>query len=280
MLPVRKQAHLDSDAADTADAPAAGARLGPARQREPPVLRSETGCDTMNATSARPGDAAVPRAPAPFARDQMIRILIADDHAIVRAGLRQFIADQIDMQVTGEAATGDQAIALVRKQDFDLVLLDISMPDKNGIDTLKAIKQIKPELPVLILSGHAEEQYAVNLLRAGASGYLNKETASTQLVGAVRTAVQGRKYVSPALAQVLADGVSSGGDEPLHAQLSQREFQIFCKLAAGQSVSQIAEELHLSVKTVSTYRTRVLEKMGMKSNADLTYYAVKNGLID
>lgn len=215
-----------------------------------------------------------------FARDQMIRILIADDHAIVRAGLRQFIADQIDMEVTGEAATGDEAIALVRSEEFDIVLLDISMPDKNGIDTLRAIKQIRPELPVLILSGHAEEQYAVNLLRAGASGYVNKEAASTQLVGAARTVVQGRKYVSPTLAQVLAEGVAGGTDEPLHAQLSQREFQIFRKLAGGQAVSQIADELHLSVKTVSTYRTRVLEKMGMRSNADLTYYAVKNGLIN
>jgi two-component system invasion response regulator UvrY len=215
-----------------------------------------------------------------FTPGQMIRILIADDHAIVRAGLKQFIADQLDMEVAGEAATGAETIALVRTQEFDIVLLDISMPDKNGIDTLKTIKHVKPELPVLILSAHAEEQYAVNLLRAGASGYINKETASTQLVGAVRTAVQGRKYVSPTLAQVLAEGISGNGDEPLHGSLSQREFQIFCKLAGGQAVSQIAEELHLSVKTVSTYRTRVLEKMGMKSNADLTYYAVKNGLID
>lgn len=218
--------------------------------------------------------------PRPFTPGQMIRILIADDHAIVRAGLKQFIADQLDMEVAGEAATGAETIALVRTQEFDVVLLDISMPDKNGIDTLKTIKHIKPELPVLILSAHAEQQYAVNLLRAGASGYINKETASTQLVGAVRTAVQGRKYVSPTLAQVLAEGISGHGDEPLHGSLSQREFQIFCKLAGGQAVSQIAEELHLSVKTVSTYRTRVLEKMGMKSNADLTYYAVKNGLID
>jgi two-component system, NarL family, invasion response regulator UvrY len=218
--------------------------------------------------------------PRPFTPGQMIRILIADDHAIVRAGLKQFIADQLDMEVAGEAATGAETIALVRTQEFDIVLLDISMPDKNGIDTLKSIKHIKPELPVLILSAHAEEQYAVNLLRAGASGYINKETASTQLVGAVRTAVQGRKYVSPTLAQVLAEGISGNGDEPLHGSLSQREFQIFCKLAGGQAVSQIADELHLSVKTVSTYRTRVLEKMGMKSNADLTYYAVKNGLID
>jgi DNA-binding NarL/FixJ family response regulator len=210
----------------------------------------------------------------------MIRILIADDHAIVRAGLRQFISDQPDMEVAGEAATGSEAIALVRAGEFDVVLLDISMPDKNGIDTLKTLRQLRPELPVLMLSGYAEDQYAVNLLRAGAAGYLNKEAASTQLVGAVRTVIRGRKFVSPALAQILADGVTGDADRPLHGELSQREFQIFCKLAAGAAVSKIADELHLSVKTVSTYRTRVLEKMGMKSNADLTYYAIKNGLID
>jgi len=210
----------------------------------------------------------------------MIRILIADDHAIVRAGLKQFIADQPDMQVAGEAATGSEAIQLVRASEFDVVLLDISMPDKNGIDTLKTLRHVKPELPVLMLSAYAEDQYAVNLLRAGASGYLNKEAASTQLVGAIRTVVQGRKYVSPSLAQILADGVSGDAEKPLHAELSQREFQIFCKLAAGAAVSKIADELNLSVKTVSTYRTRILEKMAMKSNADLTYYAIKNGLIE
>ena len=154
------------------------------------------------------------------------------------------------------------------------------MPDKNGIDTLKTLKHVKPELPVLMLSAYAEDQYAVNLLRAGAAGYLNKEAASTQLVGAIRTVVHGRKYVSPSLAQILADGVSGDADRPLHAELSQREFQIFCKLAAGAAVSKIADELNPSVKTVSTYRTRILEKMAMKSNADLTYYAIKNGLIE
>ncbi len=210
----------------------------------------------------------------------MIRILIADDHAIVRAGLRQFIADQPDMQITGEAATGNEVIALVRAAEFDVVLLDISMPDKSGIDTLKLLKQLRPELPVLMLSGFSEDQYAVNLLRAGASGYVNKEAASTQLVGAVRTVILGRKFVSPGLAQILANGVSGDADRPLHGELSQREFQIFCKLSGGVAVSKIAEELHLSVKTVSTYRARVLEKMGMKSNADLTYYAIKNGLIN
>jgi len=210
----------------------------------------------------------------------MIRILIADDHAIVRAGLRQFIADQVDMEVAAEAASGAEAVAAVRAGDFDVILLDISMPDKNGIDTLKMLRHIKPDLPVLMLSAYAEDQYAVNLLRAGAAGYLNKEAASTQLVGAIRTVVQGRKYVSPSLAQILADGVSGDADRPLHGELSQREFQIFCKLAAGAAVSKIADELNLSVKTVSTYRTRILEKMAMKSNADLTYYAIKNGLIE
>ena len=210
----------------------------------------------------------------------MIRILIADDHAIVRAGLKQFIADQADMEVAAEASTGAETIAAVRAAEFDVVLLDISRPDKNGIDTLKTLKHVKPELPVLMLSAYAEDQYAVNLLRAGASGYLNKEAASTQLVGAIRTVVHGRKYVSPSLAQILADGVSGDADRPLHAELSQREFQIFCKLAAGAAVSKIADELNLSVKTVSTYRTRILEKMAMKSNADLTYYAIKNGLIE
>ena len=206
----------------------------------------------------------------------MIRILIADDHVIVRAGLKEFIADQPDMEVTAEAATGAEAIAAVRAYDFDVVLLDILMPDKNGIDTLKTLAHIKPELPVLILSTYGEDQYAVNLLRAGAAGYVNKEAASAQLVAAIRTVVHGRKYVSPALEQILADSVS--GDVP-HAELSQREFQVFCKLAGGESVSKIADELNLSVKTVSSYRTRILEKMAMKSNADIMYYAIKNGLI-
>jgi DNA-binding NarL/FixJ family response regulator len=210
----------------------------------------------------------------------MIRILIADDHAIVRAGLKQFVADQADMSVAGEAATGAETVSLVRSEPYDVVLLDISMPDRNGVDTLKQLKQIRPEMPVLMLSAHAEEQYAVNLLRAGAAGYVSKETASTQLVQAIRTVTRGRKYVSPDLAQVLADGVTGQGEAPLHASLSQREFQIFCKLAGGMPVSKIAQELFLSVKTVSTYRSRVLEKMGMKTNADLTYYAIKNRLIE
>jgi two-component system, NarL family, invasion response regulator UvrY len=210
----------------------------------------------------------------------MIRILIADDHAIVRAGLKQFIAGDSDLQITGEATSGAETLELVRNNgDFDVVLLDIRMPDGNGIDALRKLKGLRPDLPVLMLSGFAEEQYALNLLRAGAAGYVTKESAPAELVKAIRTVIVGRKYVSPELAQILATGVSGEADKPLHAQLSQREFQIFCKLAAGDSVSKIADELTISVKTVSTYRTRILEKMSLSSNADLTYYAIKNGLI-
>jgi len=209
----------------------------------------------------------------------MIRILIADDHAIVSAGLKQFIAGEQDMAVAGEATTGAEAVAFVRTSECDVVLLDIAMPDINGVDTLRQLKQIKPTLPVLILSGYPEKQYALNLLRTGASGYINKETASEQLVAAIRAVTQGRKYVSPAVAEVLVDDLGGDPNQPPHASLSEREFQIFCKLAAGKPVSKIADELFLSVKTVSTYRARILQKMDMKSNADLTYYAIKNQLI-
>lgn len=209
----------------------------------------------------------------------MVRILIADDHAIVRAGLKQFIAGDGDLQVAGEAGSGAEAVDLVRNGEFDVVLLDIRMPDGSGIDTLRKLKLLRPELPVLMLSGFAEEQYALNLLRAGAAGYVTKEAAPTELVKAIRTVVLGRKYVGPELAQILAAGVTDETDKPLHAQLSQREFQIFCRLAAGESVTRIADELLISVKTVSTYRARILEKMKLGSNADMTYYAIKNGLI-
>jgi DNA-binding NarL/FixJ family response regulator len=211
----------------------------------------------------------------------MIRILIADDHAIVRAGIRQFIAGHDDLSVVGEAANGAEVIDYIRKGDPDVVVLDISMPGHSGVDTLRSLKRLRPELPVLILSAFAENLYAVNLLRAGAAGYVSKEAAATQLVAAIRMVAKGRKYVSPAVAQLLADGLSiKDQDQPVHSKLSQREFQIFCKLAKGQGVSKIAEELFLSVKTVSTYRGRILDKTGMKTNADLTYYAIKNQLIN
>ena len=214
------------------------------------------------------------------ATTSMIRILIADDHAIVRAGLKQFIAGEKDMVVSGEAADGMETLACVRTSECDVVLLDISMPGKNGIDTLRQLKRSRPDLPVLILSAYSEQQFAVSLLRAGASGYISKESASEQLVTAIRTVIGGGKYVSPSVAQVLVSDLSGDTDKPLHGTLSKREFQIFYRLASGESVSKIAEELFLSVKTVSTYRARILEKMQMSSNADLTYYAVKNNIID
>jgi len=210
----------------------------------------------------------------------MIRILIADDHAIVRAGLKQFVAHEHDMVVTGEAADGTETLAFVRTGECDVVLLDLSMPGKNGIDTLRQLKRSRPDLPVLILSAYSEQQYAVSLLRAGASGYINKESASDQLVMAIRAVAKGGKYVSPSIAQVLVSDLAGDADKPPHAALSRREFQIFYKLAGGTTVSKIAEELFLSVKTVSTYRSRILEKMQMTSNADLTHYAVRNKLIE
>ena len=209
----------------------------------------------------------------------MTRILIADDHQIVRAGLKNLLSEYKEFTVAGEAGSGAETVKMVRASDWDLVLLDITMPDMNGVDTLQQIKRSKPDLPVLILSMHPEDQYAVNLLRAGANGYVCKECAHEQLIGAIRTVVAGRRYVSPALGDQLAGDLSGDTQKAMHTELSEREFQVFCKLAAGQAVSEIANELFLSVKTVSTYRSRILEKMGMKTNANLTYYAIKHGLI-
>jgi DNA-binding NarL/FixJ family response regulator len=209
-----------------------------------------------------------------------IRILIADDHEIVRAGFAQFIADQGDMQVTAEASTGDEVIEKVRREDFDVVLLDISMPNKNGIDCLRIIRQSRPELAVLILSGYPEAHYAVNMLRSGANGYISKNAPPEELIRAIRVVARGKRYLSETAADLVSAELERPTDKKLHETLSEREFQIFRKLAAGQSPTQIAEELHLSVKTVSTYRARVLEKMNLKTNADLTYYAIKNALLD
>jgi two-component system invasion response regulator UvrY len=210
----------------------------------------------------------------------VIKVLVCDDHAIVRTGLKQILDEAPDMEVCGEAATGTEALQKLREVECDVVLLDIAMPEKNGIDTLKQIKQQKPNLAVLVLSMYPEEQYAISLLRAGAAGYMTKESATDQLLSAIRKVAQGGKYISPTLAEILASELGGESDKPLHESLSKREFQIFCKLAAGQTVSDIATEIFLSVKTVSTYRSRVLEKMKMKNNAELTYYAVKNGLIE
>lgn len=209
----------------------------------------------------------------------MIRILIADDHALVRAGLKQFLLEERrDIQIA-EAASGQQTLDMLRGGSFDLLILDINMPDRGGLDILKHVRASHPDTRVLVLSGYPERQYAVNVLKAGASGYLSKDGAPVELIKAVAQVLAGKRYVSASLAELLVADLDVDQDKPMHAGLSEREFQIFCKLAAGQSVSGIASELSLSVKTVSTYRTRVLEKMCFKSNADITAYAVRNGLV-
>jgi two-component system, NarL family, invasion response regulator UvrY len=208
------------------------------------------------------------------------RILIVDDHAIVRAGLRQLIADEVNLEATGDASTGAEAIAQVRANDWDLVLLDINLPDRNGLEVLKQIKQEKPGLAVLIMSMHPEDRFAVQFLRSGASGYMAKNASPADMVKAIQTVLSGHKYISATVAELLAGELDTNSEKPLHGTLSEREYEIFRKLAGGRTVSGIAAELCISVKTVSTYRARILEKMNMRHNAELTYYAVKNDLIE
>ncbi|CAN5371724.1 response regulator transcription factor [soil metagenome] len=210
----------------------------------------------------------------------MIKILVVDDHAVVRAGVQHFISQVPDMEIAGEAATAEEAIRLIRSGEWDIVLLDIAMPDKSGVEVLKQIKRIKPELPVLILSMHPESRYAVQILRSGASGYVQKEALASELVNAIKTILRGHKYISPAVAELLTMDPDLDQNKPLHETLSAREYEIFYKLSQGEGVTKIADELCLSVKTVSTYRARVLEKMKMQSNADIIYYAIKQNLID
>ena len=209
-----------------------------------------------------------------------IKVLIADDHAIVREGLKQILADTSNIVVEGEAENGVSAVQLVRGCDSNVLLLDISMPDRSGIEVLKQIRKEKPALAVLMLSMHREDQYAVRALKAGASGYLNKQSAPAELVNAIRQVASGRKYISPELAQQLANQVSDDRDEVLHESLSDREFQTLTMIASGMAVSDIAAELALSVKTVSMYRSRLLAKMRLRHNAELTHYAIKHKLVD
>ncbi|MFZ6734135.1 response regulator [Undibacterium sp. Ji42W] len=210
----------------------------------------------------------------------MIRIAVCDDHQIVRAGFKQIFAGVSDFEVVAEATTGREALEIARKEACDVMLLDISMPDQSGIDTLRTIKQGQPELPILILSGYPAQQYAVNLLKMGANGYLNKECDADELIKAIRTVSTGRRYVSADVGEILAQGFDHDAETALHTELSDREFQVFLRLAKGESVSDIAVTLSLSVKTISTYRTRVMEKMNLQSNCDLTYYAMKNNLLE
>ncbi|MBI5641386.1 MAG: response regulator transcription factor [Nitrospirae bacterium] len=193
----------------------------------------------------------------------MIRILIADDHTIVREGLKQILAETPDMIATGEASNGQEALDKATKDDFDVLLLDISMPGRSGLDILKQLRTEKPRLAVLILSMYSEEQYAIRALRAGASGYMTKESAPDELIEAIRKVALGRKYVSPSLAEKLAFNLEAGSDRLPHESLSDREYQVMCMIASGKTVKEIADELALSIKTISTYRSRIVEKMCM-----------------
>jgi len=210
----------------------------------------------------------------------MLKILIADDHAIVRQGLKQIVTETRDMIVAGEASNGQELLDKIKENDYDVVVLDITMPGRNGMDVLRQLRSERPGLSVLMLSIHPEEQYALRALRAGASGYLTKESAPDELVVAIRKVSRGGKYISSSLAEKLAFELEIGREQAPHETLSDREYRVMCMIASGKTVMAIAQELMLSEKTISTYRSRILEKMNMKNNAELTYYAIKNQLVD
>lgn len=205
--------------------------------------------------------------------------MIADDHQIVRSGLKQMIQAQSDMKLAGECRTGREVLQQMRTEPVDVLLLDLSLPDMSGLDVLRHVRAHHEKTAVLVVSGYPESQFGLNVLRAGANGFVSKAVDESELVRAVRTVARGHRYVGSELADQLVAGVQGDPNGPRHSVLSEREFQIFCKLAEGVSVSEIAAKLYLSVKTVSTYRSRILEKMAMKTNADITYYAIKNGLL-
>ncbi len=210
----------------------------------------------------------------------MHRILVADDHEVVRKGLMKVLAETLQPIKVDEARNGQEAVSKVWKNEYDLVLLDLKMPGKGGLDALKEIKQHRPKLPVLILSMHPEEQFAIRAMRAGASGYLTKECAGDELVLAIRKALKGERYISDSLAQILAGELDSDPEKPLHEILSDREYQVMLMIASGKPVGAIAKELCLSVKTISSYRTNILLKTRMKNNAEITHYAIQNKLVD
>lgn len=209
----------------------------------------------------------------------MIRVFIADDHAIVRQGLKQIVSETADIQLGGEAADGQETLRLVRSGICDVLVLDINMPGISGLDILRVLKQERPDLAVLVLSIHAENQYAVRCLRAGAAGYLTKESAPEELVNAIRQVAAGGKYVSRVLAESLALRLNETEDRPRHETLSDREFQVLQLMGAGKTATEIADELSLSVKTVSTYRARLLKKLALKNNAEVIQYAIQNRLV-
>lgn len=208
-----------------------------------------------------------------------IKILIADDHTIVREGIKQILAEMPEVTVTDEARNGQEVLQNVWDKDYDIVLLDITMPGRSGLDVLKQLKNDKPALKILILSMHPEEQYAIRAFKAGACGYLTKESSPNELIEAIRKVSIGKKYVSSSLAETLASHLEAKSEKPLHDTLSDREYEVMCMIASGRTVKEIAGELALSVKTISTYRARILEKMGMKNNAQLTHYTIQNQLV-
>lgn len=208
-----------------------------------------------------------------------MKVLIADDHAIVRKGLRQILLEEYPFCEIGEASDAEELIKKTLADTWDVVITDLSMPGRSGLDALRQIRETYPKLPVLVLSMHPEDQYAIRVLKAGASGYLNKDTAQDELINAMRKVLNGKKYISAKVAEQMADSIDHNNDKALHELLSDREFDVLKMLSAGKSVSDIAETLSLSSTTVSTYRARILEKMKMKSNADLTRYALENKLI-
>lgn len=209
----------------------------------------------------------------------MIRILIADDHAIVRKGLKQILLDQYPAAIIGEVADAENLVASTINEKWDVVICDMSMPGRSGLDALHQIKQLSPKLPVLIMSMYPEDQYALRVLKAGASGYLGKETIHDDIVKAIETVLRGKKFITPGIAEKLADAFETDTNRLLHENLSDREFDVFKLLATGKSVTEIGEQLSLSATTVSTYRSRIMDKMSMRSNADLTRYALENNLI-
>ena len=210
----------------------------------------------------------------------MIKILVVDDHALVRDGLKRILVDTPDMVVADEASNGEEVINKVGNNDYDLVLLDISLPGRDGLDVLKQLKCTNPKIPILILSMYPEEHYAVRSLRAGASGYLTKQSSSDELIGAIRKVAQGRRYITPSLAEKLAFELGVDVRKLPHEKLSDREYQVMCMIGSGQTVTEIAETLSLSIRTISTHRAHILNKMEMKKNAQLTYYAIKNALVE
>jgi DNA-binding NarL/FixJ family response regulator len=209
-----------------------------------------------------------------------MKVLIADDHAVVRRGVRQILSDSFKTLLIGEAQNSQEILKLVREQDWDIAVLDISMPGRNGLEALKELKQVRPKLPVLILTTHSEEQYAMRVLKAGAAGYMTKESAPERLIEAIRKIIEGGKYISSSLAEILAANVGTDAEKQPHENLSDREYEVLYLIASGKTVGEIADELSLSVKTISTYRTRILEKMVMKTTAQLTHYVISNNLTD